>query len=90
MPADDFLAQLRLGLAKIEFSHKQFGASEKKFRAIVEELPRTDAAPEALYWAGVSKYKATDDGSALSDTAAALRAAYPNSIWTKKASVWSS
>lgn len=87
---EDFLAQLRLGLAKIDFSYKQFKAAEERFRAIAEELPKTDAAPEALYWAGVSKYKATDDGSALSDTAAALSAAYPDSIWAKKASVWSS
>jgi 2-C-methyl-D-erythritol 4-phosphate cytidylyltransferase len=31
----------------------------------VDRFPSSDAAPEALYWAGVSNYKATDDASVV-------------------------
>lgn len=46
-------------------------------------------APEALYWAGVSKYKASGDPGALARTAEAFRTRFTDSPWAKKASVWS-
>ena len=49
----------------------------------------TDAAPEALYWAGVARYKATGDAAALAETAAEFANRYQDSAWAKKASVWS-
>jgi hypothetical protein len=55
---------------------------------VVERHPQSDAAAEALYWAGVSRYKATNDGAALSETAAAFKTRYTDSTWAKKASVW--
>jgi hypothetical protein len=54
----------------------------------VERHPQSDAAAEALYWAGVSRYKASGDGSALQETAKAFQARYRDSTWAKKASVW--
>src|SRR2546422_4464255 len=33
---------------------QQWAEAERRFREIVEQLPDTDAAPEALYWAGVA------------------------------------
>jgi hypothetical protein len=36
----------------------------------------------------VSKYRATNDPSALKDTAAAFAERYQQSSWAKKASVW--
>ena len=59
----------------------------EKFREAVERYPDTDAAAEALYWAGVARYKATNDPSALEQTAEAFTR-YPGSVWAKKASVW--
>jgi TolA-binding protein len=55
---------------------------------VVERYPDSDAAPEALYWAGVSRYKATGDATALKDTAAAFGTQYRESSWAKKASIW--
>jgi hypothetical protein len=88
LPTDDFLAQLHLGKAKTAFGRQQFKDAEREFQRIVEELPQTDAAPEALYWAGVARYKGTGDASALADTAAGFRQRYQQSTWAKKASVW--
>jgi TolA-binding protein len=51
-------------------------------------MPGTDAAAEAMYWAGVARYKATNDASALKATADAFKKRYQDSIWAKKASIW--
>ena len=88
LPADDFLAQLHLGLARSAFGRQNFGEAEKRFRAIVDQFPKTDAAPEALYWAGVSKYKATNDAAALVETEKNFKSRYTDTTWAKKASVW--
>ena len=88
LPNDDFLAQLMLGRARIDFEQGKFPEAEKRFREIVEKFPNTDAGPEALYWAGVSRYKATHDNTALKETAQAFRTRYQDSSWAKKASVW--
>ena len=88
LPVDDFLAQIALGLAKAAFQRKDYGDAERRFGEIVDRFPSTDAAPEALYWAGVSKYKASGDPSALGATGAAFRDRYQDTAWAKKASVW--
>jgi TolA-binding protein len=88
LPVDDFLAQIALGLAKAAFQRKDYADAERRFREIVDRFPSTDAAPESLYWAGVSKYKASGDPSALGATGAAFRDRYQDTAWAKKASVW--
>ncbi|MGH9340554.1 MAG: thioredoxin fold domain-containing protein, partial [Acidobacteriota bacterium] len=79
LPADDFLAQLELGLARLAFSHQDFGDAEKRYKSIVERFPDSESAPEALYWAGVSRYKATNDASALQKTGEQFKSRYSNS-----------
>jgi TolA-binding protein len=88
LPADDFLAQLTLGLAHSAFARGDFAEAERLHRIVVDKYPNTDAAPEALYWAGVSRYKGTGDGVALGDTAEAFLTRYTGTSWAKKASVW--
>ena len=65
LPAEDFLPQLGLGLGKIHFSGGRFREAEAQYREVVERHPDGDAAPEALYWEGVSRYKRTDDPADL-------------------------
>jgi TolA-binding protein len=88
MPAEEFLAQLELGLAKIAFARQQWSEAEQRYREIAEKFPNSEVAPEALYWAGVAKYKGTNDPSALGETAQAFKQKYPESVWAKKSSVW--
>ncbi len=88
LPTEDFLAQLHLGLGQVAMSAKRFTDAERQFYGVVQELPNTDAAPEAQYWAGVSKYKASNDPAALKETAEAFKKRYGHTEWAKKASVW--
>ncbi len=88
LPVDEFLAQLKLGLAKTAFQRGSFDDAERRFREIVAEHSNSEPAPEALYWAGVSRYKGKGDAAALADTARAFTTRYADSSWAKKASVW--
>lgn len=88
LPVDDFLSQVALALAKSAFHRQDYVEAERRYREIVDRFPSTDAAPEALYWAGVSKYKGSGDASALGATTAAFRDRYQDTTWAKKASVW--
>jgi uncharacterized protein HemY len=88
LEADDFLAQLTLGLGKAAFKNRQWKDAERWFREVVDRYPKSDAAPEALYWAGVSRYRQTGDASALAATSGAFSKQYQDSIWAKKASIW--
>ncbi len=88
LPVEDFLAQLRLGLARAAFSRGEFRKAQDALRGVAETHPHSEAAPEALYWAGASAYKATHDPEHLRETGKVLRARYPRSDWAKKSSVW--
>jgi tetratricopeptide (TPR) repeat protein len=88
LPATDFLAQLASGLGQAAFARSDFAEAERRFRHVVERYPDTDAAPEALYWAGVSRYKAKGDAAALRETAQQFQQRYQATSWAKKASVW--
>jgi hypothetical protein len=88
LPADDLLGQLGLGLGQVAFARGDWGSAERHFRAVARDYPESDSAPEAVYWAGVSKYKATQDPAALGETARQLGDRYSGSTWAKKASVW--
>jgi outer membrane protein assembly factor BamD (BamD/ComL family) len=88
LPAEDLLAQLTLGLGHSAFARQQWDEAERRFRDVVDWFPGTEAAPEALYWAGVSRYKAKGDPAALGETAREFKRRYQDSSWAKKASVW--
>jgi len=88
LPVPEFVPQLEMGLGRIAFSSSDFDVAERWFRGIVAEYPEADVAPDALYWAGVSRYKVDDDPAVLKETAAALKDRYPDSPAAKKGSVW--
>jgi outer membrane protein assembly factor BamD (BamD/ComL family) len=88
LPKSEFRAQLELGLARIAFMHKQFAEAERRYAEVAERYPKTVAAPEAVYWRGVSRYKGSNDHTALGEVAKELKAKYPESVWTLKSSIW--
>ena len=85
----EFRAGLEMGLARIAFMHKQWAEAERRYGEIAGRYPNTTAAPEAVYWRGVSHYKATNDHTVLGEVAEQLKEKYPDSVWALKASVWS-
>ena len=87
LPADEFLAQLELGLAHAAFARNDFADAAQRFGTIATR-DDNDVAPEAIYWSGVSRYKQTNDPTALVETNQKLSSRFPGSSWAKKASVW--
>ena len=88
LPPEDYMAHLALGLAKSQFAHSHWEEAERGFRTVLDRHSESDVAAEAQYWAGVSRYKATNDAAALQETARAFQERYRDSSWAKKASVW--
>ena len=88
LPVDDLLAQLELGLGKVAFKQEKYAEAERHFRAAAQDYPQTETAPEAVYWAGVSAYKASNDPKKLTETHQILQSKYPSSQWARKAMVW--
>ncbi len=88
LPADDFIAQLALGLGRAAFKRQDWREAARRFEEVVSGHPEADAAAEATYWAGVSRYKMTHDSAALEQTAEAFTRRYQDTPWAKKASVW--
>jgi Tetratricopeptide repeat len=88
LPKEEFRAHLELGLARIAFMHKQWADAERRYAEVVERYPDSKAAPEAIYWRGVSHYKATNDHTVLGEVAEQFKQKYQDSVWALKASVW--
>jgi len=89
LPKTEFHARLELGLARVDFMHKLWSQAEQRYAAIVERYPQTAAAPEAVYWRVISRYKMTNDHTVLGAAAEELSQKYPGSEWALKASVFS-
>jgi hypothetical protein len=89
LPAHDLIGQLALGLGHSAFTAGDYAEAQRRFEEILDRHADSDAGPEALYWMGVAKYKATNDPSALTETAASFARRFQASTWAKKASVWS-
>jgi hypothetical protein len=89
LPKEEFRAQLEMGLARVAFMHKRWAEAERRYAEVVERHPDSKVAPEALYWRGVSHYKATNDHTVLGELPGLLKEKYPDSVWALKASPWS-
>jgi Tetratricopeptide repeat len=88
LPKDEFRAQLELGLARVAFMSKNWADAERRYAEVLERYPNSQAAPEALYWEGVSHYKATNDHTVLGQLPEQFKQRYPDSAWALKALGW--
>jgi TolA-binding protein len=79
---------LLLGRAHAARLANDFAEAEKRYNVVIEQHPTSDAAAEAQYWTGVSRYKRTNDFHALIEMSQAFERRYRETVWAKKASVW--
>jgi len=89
LPEDDFLGQLNISLGRVALRKKDYKDAERRFDEVLLKFPLTPLAPEARYYLGVVKYRATGDVSWLTKAFLDLRETYPDNVWAIKASVWS-
>jgi TolA-binding protein len=88
LPKDEFRSQLELGLARVAFMNKDWAGAERRYAEVLEHYPDSKAAPEALYWKGVSNYKKTNDHTVLGQMPALFQQKYPDSTWALKTIAW--
>ncbi|MDQ2969496.1 MAG: tetratricopeptide repeat protein [Acidobacteriota bacterium] len=88
LPPPDFLGRLMLGRGHAAFALNDWREAEEGFQEVLDHDPDSEIAPEALYWRGVARYKASESPAALAETAAEFTKRYVESSWAKKASVW--
>ena len=88
LPKDEFRAQLEAGLARVAFMSKQWAEAERRYAEVLEKYPQSKVAPEALYWKGVSHYKATNDHTILGELPGQFQEKYPESVWAQKTIAW--
>jgi outer membrane protein assembly factor BamD (BamD/ComL family) len=88
LPKDEFRAQLELALARVAFMSKKWADAERRYTEVLDLYPNSKAAPEALYWKGVSHYKATNDHTVLGELPGQFQEKYPDSSWALKTAAW--
>jgi len=89
LPKNWFTGRLEMGLGRVAFMHKKWADAEKIYAGVTERYADTSVAPEAIYWRGVSHYKATNDHKVLGEVAKELGEKYPGNEWTLKSMPWS-
>ena len=77
-----------MGLARVAFMHKQWAEAERRYDGVLEHYPNSKSSPEALYWKGVSHYKATNDHTVLGELPGQFKEKYPDSLWALKTAAW--
>jgi hypothetical protein len=88
LPNDEFRAQLDMGLARVAFMNKNWADAERRYAEVLDRYPNSKVAPEALYWKGVSHYKATNDHTVLGELPQQFEQKYPDSVWALKTAAW--
>jgi tetratricopeptide (TPR) repeat protein len=85
MPPEELIPSLFLGKAKVHFDGEDFEAALTFLEKLLEEYPKSGAAPEAIFIRGVCLYKKTHQPKPLKEAYERLHAEYPGNEWTKRA-----
>jgi tetratricopeptide (TPR) repeat protein len=81
---DEFIPMIQLGIAKVRLGAEEYDTAMIPLKSIIETYPESEAAPEALYFSGVTLYKQTKDPGKLKEAYEKLLSDYPDSTWTKR------
>ena len=85
LQAEELIASLSLGMAKVHFDQDQFDSALAHLEKLLQAYPKSSSAPEAMFLRGVSLYKSTHDPKPLKQAYERLEAEYPGDEWTKRA-----
>lgn len=89
LPAKEFMEQLILSKGLAEFHLDRCAEAVEEFEELIAEFPDSELKPEAEYYLGAAKFKLTGKAEELGNICHTLMTEHPDSIWTKRCSVWS-
>lgn len=85
LPPEEFIPKFMVAKGKWYFHAGQHPEAQGMFEAALHNYPDSDATAEAVYFMGVSRFKATHDPKNLREAYETLTAKFPGSEWTKRA-----
>lgn len=86
LPPERLIPALMLGMGKVKIHARKFKDAITYLSELVTKYPKSEEAPEALYFAGVARFRETKDLQTMHDVYEVLSKKYPRSSWTIKAS----
>ncbi|RJP19852.1 MAG: hypothetical protein C4520_12245 [Candidatus Abyssobacteria bacterium SURF_5] len=85
MPPAELVGQLELIRAMENFDIGQLELAMAELRSVADRYPASAAAPQAIFYEGVARYKQTHEPKHLKRVYVELQKRYPGSLWAKKA-----
>lgn len=85
IPPEELVPTLLLGIAKAHFNRDEHDHALNALGMILEDYPRCDEAPEAVYMQGICLYKSTRNAGKLREAYDRLLSEFPSSAWFKRA-----
>jgi hypothetical protein len=82
---EDLIASLLLGMGKVHFDADKFDDALVNLDKVTADYPKSNSAPEAIFFGGVSGYKSSQDPKKLKEAYERLETEYPDSEWTQRA-----
>jgi tetratricopeptide (TPR) repeat protein len=82
---EEFVASQVLGHGKMSFDLEKFEEAIERFNSLLKTYPKSEYAPEAIFFRGVSLYKSNHNPKPLREAYDRLTGEYPNTEWTKRA-----
>ncbi|MEO9170890.1 MAG: tetratricopeptide repeat protein [Candidatus Baltobacteraceae bacterium] len=86
LPPPEFMARALCGFAMAALRLKRFDQAESMYVDVLTRFSTSYAAPEALYYLGVARYRSNPEGDELLTQWANLRSRYPESEYRVKQS----
>ena len=83
---EELIASLLLGMGKYHFDYDRLPEALAAFATVIADYPGTDSVPEAIYLAGVSRFKKEHNRAFLKEVYERLAKDYPGNMWTRRAS----
>ncbi len=84
IPPEELIPSLLLGIGLTHFELNAFTEAIATFDKIIADYPKSDSAPEAVFYRGVCGYKSTHTAGPLKEAYEKLTAQYPHSVWAKR------
>ncbi len=82
---EELVPMVLLGIGKTHFERETFTEAITSLDTLLKDYPKSDSAPEAIYYRAVSQYKSTHNAEPLKAAYKKLQAEYPSSEWTRRA-----
>jgi hypothetical protein len=83
----EFVAMLGVARGHYFLRGKKYTDAEPLFKAVFEQHPRSQFAPEALYYRGVSRYLNSHEVDELKEDWIMLQRFYPQSRWSLRSNI---